>query len=106
MGKKSALRLAFEALPFHDFLEKAWVFIRNPEITGEILENSSLSYAGHNFIASIFMVTTVVAFVQYLLPQLFKINLGQLINPVYLSLVLAVQAIIFSFIVAVASVVG
>jgi hypothetical protein len=103
VSKKSWLRLAFEALPFHDFLDKVRQFIREPEITGESLENSSLRYAGHNFIASLFLVTTVVAFVQYLLPQLFEVDLGQLINPVYLSLVLAAQAIIFAFILSIAS---
>ncbi len=100
MIKKSALRLAFEALPFHDFIEKAWLFIGNPEIRGENLGESSLRYAGHNFIASLFLVTLVATFVQYLLPQLFDIDLGQLINPVYLSLVLAFQTIIFAFILA------
>ena len=101
MTNKSWLRLVFEALPFHDFLEKSWRFICRPEIEGDSLENSSLRYAGHNFIASLFLVTTVVAFVQYLLPQLFEVDLGQLINPVYLSVILAVQAIVFGFILAI-----
>ncbi len=101
MNKKSPARLAFEALPFHEFLERAWSFVRNPEITGENLENSSLRYAGHNFIASLFLVTTFLAFIQYLLPELFDIDFGQLVNPVYLSLVLAVQAIVFAFILAI-----
>ncbi len=101
MARKSAIRLAFEALPFYDFLEKSWLFVRKPEITGESLDNSSLRYAGHNFIASLFLVTTVVAFVQYLLPQLFEVDLIQLVNAVYLSLVLAVQAVVFAFIVAI-----
>lgn len=103
MSKKSWLRLSFEALPFHDFLEKVWQFLRKPEIAGDNLENSSLRYAGQNFIASLLLVTTAVAFVQYLLPQLFEIDLGQLINLVYLSLVLAVQAIVFAFILAIVS---
>jgi hypothetical protein len=101
--KKSALRLAFEALPFYDFLENAWLVVRKPEITDENLDKSSLRYAGHNFIASLFLVTTVAAFIQYLLPQLFEIGLGQLINPVYLSLVLAVHAVVFAFILSIVS---
>lgn len=103
MTKKSALRLAFEALPFHDFLEKGWLFVRKPDITSESLENSSLRYAGHNFIASLFLITTSVAFVQYLLPQLFEADISQLINPVYLSLALAVQAIVFAFVLFIVS---
>ncbi|HFE38884.1 MAG TPA: hypothetical protein ENK06_10785 [Gammaproteobacteria bacterium] len=102
MTNKSWLRLAFEAIPFHVFLEESWRFICKPEIEGDSLENSSLRYAGQNFIASLFLVTMVVAFVQYLLPQLFEVDLGQLINPVYLCLFLAVQAIVFAFILAIA----
>lgn len=103
MSNKSWIRLAFEALPFHDFAEKSWHFVRRPEINGESLEDSSLRYSVQNFIASLLLVTAVVAFVQYLLPQLFEIDLGQLINPLYLTVLLAIQAIVFSFILGVIS---
>ncbi|MDV6318706.1 hypothetical protein [Chromohalobacter sp. HP20-39] len=103
MSNKSWIRLAFEAIPFHDFAEKICHFVRRPEISGESLEDSSLRYSGQNFIASLFLVTAVVAFVQYLLPQLFEIDLGQLINPLYLTMLLAIQAIVFSLILGVIS---
>jgi ABC-type amino acid transport system permease subunit len=98
MSNKSWLQLAFEALPFHDSLEKMWQFVRKPEIEGGSLKDSLLRYSGQNFIASLFLVSTVVALVQYLLPQLFEINIGQLINPLYLTLLLAIHAIVFAFI--------
>ncbi|MEX1221146.1 MAG: hypothetical protein WEA82_03415 [Idiomarina sp.] len=103
MSNKSWIRLAFEAMPFHGFAEKIWHFVRRPEINGESLEDSSLRYSGQNFIASLYLVTAVVAFVQYLLPQLFEIDLDQLINPLYLTMLLAVQAIVFSLILGVIS---
>ncbi|WP_341645182.1 hypothetical protein [Thauera sp. SDU_THAU2] len=95
---KSWLRLAFEALPFHEFLERICHFMRTPEIKGSKPEESSLRHSGQNFITSLFLVSAVVTFVQYLLPHLFEIDLGQLINPLYLALLLAIQAIIFAFI--------
>lgn len=98
MSNKSWTRLALEALPFHDFLENIWHFIRRPDIKGESLKGSSLRCSGQNFIASLFLVTAVVSSAQYALPQLFDIDLGQLINPLYLIILLAIQAIMFALI--------
>lgn len=97
---KSALRLAFEAVPFHEFIERSWRFICKPDITGESLENSSLRYAGSSFVSSFFLVVTFAVIFQSLFPQIFKLDIGQLVNPVYLSIALGLQAIVFSLILA------
>ncbi len=97
---KSALRLAFEAVPFHEFIDRSWRFICKPDITGESLENSSLRYAGSSFVSSFFLVVTFAVIFQGLFPQIFKLDIGQLVNPVYLSIALGFQAIVFSLILA------
>lgn len=89
----------FEAVPFHGNFENLWFFIRNPEIVGERTEDSPLHNSGQNFLISLMLLTTIMAFVQYLFPQLFQVDLA-LINPIPLSLLLAIQTVVFAFILA------
>ncbi|MDR6236453.1 hypothetical protein [Pseudomonas oryzihabitans] len=97
------MRLAFEEVPFHRFIERCWWFICKPNIVGCRLKESHLQYAAANFVASIFLVAMVAAAVQYLLPDLFNFNISQMVNFLYLPLIIALQGIALSLIVCVLS---
>lgn len=100
MEEKSSLRLALEAIPFFEFLESSWAFVKNPEIKGEALSDSLLIYAGQNFVKSLFLVTLVMAAVGYGFPHMFDVDIGKLINPLYLSGLLVVHALILAIVLA------
>lgn len=99
MSKKDNIaKLTFKALPFHEFLERIWAFMRNPFFDGREVSNSPLRFAYRDFVDSLLLVVAFLTFIKYLIPSLFNIDPVPLINPIYLAFLLAINAVIFSFI--------
>ncbi len=102
--KKSIPETSFDGIPNSNFWKRLWLFIVSPNMPTDDLENSNLKkYALKNLIASFFLTFGVVYFIEHLIPNLFKTNVSTIINPVYLSINIALQAVAFGIILSIAS---
>lgn len=97
---RDSSQLAFETLPFYETGSRLWRFIMDPEIRGENLRDSTLVYAGRDFLDSIFIVVAFLAVVESLTSQFYPAKAVEMIDPVYLVLMLSIQAFVFGMICA------
>lgn len=93
---KTIARRCFEAVPFHQYLESSWRFIRTPEINNERSNTSTLTNAWPNLIHSFFLLIAVAVVFQNILPGTFSSDVERVINPVYLPILLTFHSIAFS----------
>lgn len=99
-GHRDSSQLAFETLPFYETGSRLWRFIMDPEIRGENLRDSTLVYAGRDFLDSIFIVVAFLVVVESLTSQFYPAKAVEMIDPVYLVLMLSIQAFVFGMICA------
>jgi hypothetical protein len=93
---KTIARRCFEAIPFHQYLESSWRFIRTPEINNERSDTSTIINAWPNLIHSLFLLIAVAVVFQNIFPGTFSSDVERVINPVYLPILLTFHSIAFS----------
>ncbi|MFE8115682.1 hypothetical protein [Brenneria goodwinii] len=94
-NKETFLSNTIKAVPGYEFFRDMCYFIRNPDILDGEWESTPLKTAGKNLVKSLFLVGTVVAILNMLFKEFDIIDFPRVINPVYLTLTLAVRAVFF-----------
>jgi hypothetical protein len=93
---KSFLIHAVEGCPGYEFIQQMCKFIKRPEMIDGEWESSPLKLSGRNLIHSLVLVGSLITILSGLLKGLDIIDFPRIINPIYLTLNLAIQSIIFA----------
>jgi len=83
------------ALPGYNFIKEMYYFFKNPEMLDGEWESAPLNKSGANLVASLLLVGTLTGVLSWLLKDNTSIDFNKVINPVYLTLILSLRAIIF-----------